>query len=174
MIVITGAVVCGLVGIAFAAQDRYSLRIPDGLAFADFRGYETWLDVASSDTTGSIKAILANSVMIKAYRQGVPGNGNNFPEGSKIVKVEWLKQKSTTSPYFVEVPGMLKTRSFIEKDSKRFAATHGWAFAQWVYDPVTQTLNPSPPLSLSGHECGYACHTKVAGQDYIFTAYPAR
>jgi Cytochrome P460 len=161
-------------GIADAGQDRCTVKIPDGLAFAEFRGYEKWEDVAVSETAGSVKAILANKVMIAAYRQGTPGNGKSFPEGSKIVKIEWIKAKNPASPYFVEIPSTLKSVSFIEKDSKRFPDTHGWAYAQFSYDPASDTFTPSAPLSATGHECGYACHTAVAKQDYIFTAYPKR
>jgi hypothetical protein len=52
----------------------------------------------------------------------------------------------------------LKTLAFIEKDSKRFPNTHGWAYAQWAYDPKPDSLAPNAPLSASGHNCGYACH----------------
>jgi Cytochrome P460 len=71
------------------------------------------------------------------------------------------------------VPDTLKTVSFIEKDTRRFPNTHGWAYAQWVYDPATDTFKPSA-LDPSGPECGFACHTKVSAQDCIFTAYPKR
>src|SRR5208337_3517261 len=91
------------------AQDRYTLRVPDGLAFSEFRGYDTWQDVAVSETQGAVKAILGNPAMIRAYKAGIPGNGKSFPEGVKIVKIEWVKKKSTVSPYFVEVPDTLKT-----------------------------------------------------------------
>ncbi|HEY1817328.1 MAG TPA: cytochrome P460 family protein [Kofleriaceae bacterium] len=161
-------------GVALAAQDRTTLSIPKGLAFSDFKGYDEWQDVAVSETEGSVKAILANPVMIAAYKQGVPGNGKPFPEGSKIVKIEWVKKKSAVSPYPVDIPDTLKTLSFIEKDSKRFPDTHGWGYAQWVNDPATDTLKPSPPLSLSGYACGNACHETVAKNDFIFTAYPRR
>jgi Cytochrome P460 len=160
-------------GAALAAQDRYALKIPDGLAFAEFKGYDTWQDVAVSVTQTSVKAILANPVIIKAYKEDIPGNGKPFPEGSKIVKIEWLK-KNPVSPYFVEIPDTLKSLSFIEKDSKRFPDTNGWAYAQFAYDPAAETFKPSPPLSVTGHECGYACHTVVKASDYIFTKYPAR
>jgi hypothetical protein len=161
-------------GIAFAAQDRYTLKIPDGLAFSEFRGYDTWQDVAVSETEGSVKAILANPVMINAYKEGIPDNGKPFPEGSRIVKIEWVKKKNPVAQYFVEIPDTLKSLSFIVKDSKRFPDTHGWAYAQFAYDPATDTFKPAAPLSLSGHECGYACHTVVASHDYIFSAYPKR
>jgi hypothetical protein len=161
-------------GFALAAQDRYTLKIPDGLSFSEFRGYDTWEDVAVSTTETGIKAILANPAMMAAYKEGIPGNGKSFPEGSKIVKIEWVKKRNPVSPYFVEVPDTLKTVSVIEKDSKRFPATHGWTYAQFAYDAPSDTFKPSPPLSLTGHECGYACHSAVAAHDYIFTAYPKR
>jgi hypothetical protein len=166
-----------LSAIALAQQDRYTVKVPDGLAFSEFRGYDTWQNVAPSETGTSVKSILANPVMMKAFREGVPGNGKPFPEGSKIVKIEWLKKKSPLSPYFVEIPDTLRTVSFIEKDSKRFPDTHGWAFAQFEYDAASDTFKPSTllgTLSSTGHECGYTCHTAVKTSDYIFTAYPKR
>ncbi len=108
--------------------------------------------------------------MIEAYKEGAPDNGKLFPEGSKTVKIEWLKKQNPESPYFVEVPDVLKSLSFIEKDSKRFPNTHGWAYAKFEYDAASKTFKPS----VTGSECGYACHTKVASKDYIFTAYPLR
>src|SRR5208283_5046211 len=125
------------------AQDRYTLKVPDGLAFSEFRGYDTWQDVAVSVTEGSVKAILGNPAMINAYKGGIPGNGKPFPDGVKIVKIEWIKKKNTVSPYFVEIPDTLKTVSFIVKDSKRFPNTHGWAYAQFAYDPASDTFKPS-------------------------------
>jgi hypothetical protein len=158
--------------LAFAAQDRFTLQIPNGLAFSEIRGYDTWQDVAVSQVKEGLKVIVANDTMINAYRQGIPGNGKNFPDGSKIVKIEW-SQKNPGFPYFVMVPNTLTSVSFIVKDSKRFPDTHGWAYAQFAYDPTSDTFKPSD-LSLSGHECGYACHTVVAAHDYIFTGYPKR
>jgi hypothetical protein len=55
----------------------------------------------------------------------------------------------------------------IEKDSKRFPATKGWAYAQFNYDPASGTFPPEP----NGVSCGFQCHTRVAAKDYIFTAY---
>jgi hypothetical protein len=108
--------------------------------------------------------------MINAYRAGTPGNGKLFPDGSKIVKIEWAQQQNMASPYFVTVPGALRSIAFIEKDLKRFPKTHGWAYAKFDQDPVSGTLKPS----VTGTECGYSCHSKVANQDYTFTAYPTR
>src|SRR5277367_2806593 len=174
-IVVTALAALG--GIAAAEQDRYSLKIPDGLGFSEFRGYDTWQTVAASETKTSVKSILANPVMMKAYREGIPGNGKPFPEGSKIVKIEWLKKENPLSPYFVEIPDTLRSLNFIVKDSKRFPDTHGWAYASFSYDAASDTFKPAAlpaPLSSTGHECGFACHTIVKSNDYIFTAYPKR
>lgn len=168
--IMVAIVLTGLAAAARTEQDKYSLKVPNGLAFSEFKGYETWQDVAVSETESSVKAILANPTMIRAYREGIPDNGKAFPEGSKAVKIEWLKKKNADSPYFVEIPDTLKTLSFIEKDSKRFSDTHGWAYAQFAYDPASKTLKPS----VTGTGCGNACHTKVASRDYVWTAYPVR
>ena len=173
VIVIITASLAALGSMALAEQDRYTLKIPNGLAWSEFRGYETWQNVAVSQTESSLKLIAANDVMINAYRDGVPDNGKAFPDGSKITKIEWSFKKNAESPYFVNMPQTLKTVAFIEKDTKRFPNTHGWAYAQWAYDPATDSLKPSE-LDPSGAECGFACHSKVSTQDYIFTAYPKR
>jgi hypothetical protein len=154
-------------GVAIAAQDRYTLKLGK-LEFADFRGYENWKDVAVSQTETLMKAVLANDVMIDAYKQGLPAKGKVFPDGVKIVKVEWSFKRNTVAPYFVNVPDKLKAIAVIEKDTKRFPDTHGWAYGNFNYDAATDTFTPEG----TDPNCGYACHTVVADQDYIFTAYP--
>jgi len=158
------------VKLALPAQDKYTLRVPDGLASSEFRGYDTWQDVAVSETEGSVKAILGNPTMIAACREGVPDNGKQFPEGSKIVKIEWIKKRNPVSQYFVEVPDTLKSVSFMVKDSKRFQNTHGWAYAKFEYDPSTKTFKPA----VTGTGCGDTCHKVMASRDYVFTGYPPR
>ncbi len=88
-------------------QDKYLLRSPGGIAFSDFTGYEDW-SVASSARTGEVlKVIVANPAMIKAYKSGAPGNGQAFPQGSMIVKLQWKPKKSTEAPFDVDVPDVL-------------------------------------------------------------------
>jgi len=159
---------------ALAAEDRYTVKALNGVVFSEFKGYETWQVVAPSQTDDGIKAILANPVMINAYREGIPGNGKPFPEGSKIVKIEWSKKANPESPYSVTVPGALKSISFIEKDSKRFPDTSGWGYAQFLYDPATDTFKPYGKDSSFGKTVCYECHTLVKAKDYIFTGYPSR
>ncbi|HXZ45206.1 MAG TPA: cytochrome P460 family protein [Pseudolabrys sp.] len=170
-VIITSAISLAVFGsLGLAAQDKYTLKVPNGLEFSEFRGYENWQYVAVSQTENGLKVIAANPAMMDAYRDGVPGNGKRFPDGSKIVKIEWVAKKNTESPYFVMVPDTLKSVSFIEKDSKRFPDTSGWAYAQFLYDVASDTFAPMG----SETRCGYACHTTVAAKDYIFTAYPKR
>jgi hypothetical protein len=173
MILIITVMLAVFGGIAIAAQDKYTLKIPNGLAWSEWRGYENWADVAVSQTESEIKAIVANPIMMDAFRSGLPSSGKLFPNGSKIAKLEWSFKKNTVSPYSVNVPDALKTVAFIEKDTKRFPNTHGWAYASWDYDAATDTFKPAS-LDPSGAECGFACHTTVSAQDYIFTAYPKR
>lgn len=168
MIIAVSLAVLG--GMALAAQDRFTLKVPNGPAFSDFRGYENWRNVAVSQTENGLKVIAANTAMTNAYRSGIPGNGKSFPDGSKIVKIEWSAKKSTESPYFVMVPDTLKSVSFIEKDSKRFRDSGGWGYAQFHYDAASDTFTPFG----NDAACGYACHTAVKAKDYIFTAYPRR
>ena len=162
-----------LTGIALAAQDKYTLKAPNGVAFSEFRGYESWQNVAPSVTEDGIKSILANPVMIKAYEEGIPGNGKPFPDGSMIVKIEWSKKKNSESPYSVEVPDTLKSVAFIEKDTKRFPDSSGWGYAQFNYDAASGAFKSFGNDSSFATKC-YKCHTIVKATDYIFTRYTER
>src|ERR1700704_6376254 len=101
-----------LSGVAVYAQEKYLLKSPSGVAFADFRGYEDWAVVSSARTDEVLKVIVANPIMIKAYKAGVPGNGQPFPDGSKIVKLQWKPKKSTEAPFVVDVPDIFKQAFF--------------------------------------------------------------
>jgi len=99
-------VVTALAALLLAAdnpQDKYSLISPGGIAFSDFRGYEDWPVASSARQDEILKVIVANPKMIKAYKAGIPGNGQPFPEGSMIVKLQW-KQKKSTEAQFASLP----------------------------------------------------------------------
>ena len=169
---ITGVIV-GMGGWAIAAQDKYTVKVPNGLAFSEFRGYEDWQSVGPSHTDAQnvMRLIVANPVMINAYKEGVPGNGKPFPDGSKIAKIEWKPKKNTEAPFSVRVPDVLQDVFFIEKNTKKFPSTKGWAYAAFDYDPASDTFKPDATGVVS---CGFTCHTRVAAKDYIFTAYGKR
>ena len=152
-------------------QDKYSLKSPSGIAFSDFRGYEDW-SVVSTAKTDVLKAIVANPAMIKAYKAGVPSGGQTFPEGSRIVKIQWKTKKSTEAPFDVDVPDVLAQVFVMEKDSKRFPTNGGgWGYAVFNYDGPSGKFT-ADAKSLS--DCGNACHTAVKGKDYIFHPYQTR
>jgi Cytochrome P460 len=105
---------------ALYAQDKYSLQTPSGIAFSDFRGYEDWAVVSSTRTDEVLKVIVANATMIKAYKAGVPGNGRPFPDGSKIVKLQWKPKKSTEAPFVVDVPDVFTRLSSWKRTARDF------------------------------------------------------
>jgi hypothetical protein len=169
------ATAVALIAIPIAAagdpQDKYSLKSPSGIPYSDFRGYEDW-SVVSTAKTDVLKAIVANPAMIKAYKAGVPGGGQTFPEDSKIVKIQWKTKKSTEAPFDVDVPDGLAQVFVMEKDTKRFPKNGGgWGYAVFNYDAASNKFTPDPK-SLS--DCGNACHTAVKGKDYIFHPYQKR
>ena len=98
VIVIIALLLGVLGGSAISAQDKYTVQVPGGLAFSEFKGYEDWQTVAVSKTEAVINAILANPVTIDAYRAGVPGNGKPFPDGSKMVKILLEAEKEYGGP----------------------------------------------------------------------------
>jgi hypothetical protein len=165
-------------GAAISAQDRYSLKVPNGLAFSEFRGYEGWHVIAVSENGGLMAAILGNPAMIDAYKAGVPGNGKPFPDGAKMAKIHWNPKKNESAPGQPLVPNTLHDIDFMVKDSKRFSDTGGWGYGEFEYDAASDTFKPGtltdqPPQG-NDAKCGAACHTAAKNQDYVFTQYPKR
>src|SRR6266850_1906611 len=103
--------------LAISAQDKYAVKVPNGLPFSDFKGYEDWQIVAVSQTD------------------------------------------------------VLQDVFLIEKDSKKYPNTKGWAYAVFDYDRAADSFVPNKTGTIN---CGFACHTRVANKDYIFTAYGKR
>src|SRR6187431_1673352 len=113
-----GLVLAVVGGVAVAKQNKYALKVPGGLAFSEFRGYEGWQVVSTSQNDKLVAVILANPVMINAYRAGVPANGKAFPDGSKMAKIHWKPNKNQYFPD-TTVPGTLNDVEFMVKDRKR-------------------------------------------------------
>ena len=159
-----------LCGTAVYAQEKYSLASPDGVAFSDFKGYEDWSVVSSARTDEVLKVIVANPIMIEAYKAGIPTNGQPFPEGSKIVKLQWKPKKSTEAPFAVDVPDVFTQAFVIEKDSKRFPKSDGWGYALFNYEAASDQFAADPSPS----DCGHVCHLAVKAKDNIFHPYEKR
>jgi hypothetical protein len=155
---------------AMSVQDRSTLRVPNGLAFSEFKGFEDWATIGVSQTGNLIEVILGNPIMMTASRAGLPANGKQFPEGARMAKIHWNATKSAESPSPTTVQDTLHDIDFMAKDSKRFADSGGWGYAQFNYDAATDTFTPLG----NDAKCGFACHTIVASKDYVFSSYGKR
>ena len=80
------------------AKDKYTLKVPGGLAFSEFKGYEAWQVISLSQSGDIFAAILGNPAMIEAYQKGIPDNGKPVPDGAKMAKIHWTAKKSATAP----------------------------------------------------------------------------
>jgi len=164
-------------GFAMSPPDKYSVKVPGGLAFSEFRGYEGWQAIAFSRNERVAAVILGNPAMIDAYQAGIPGNGQPVPDGAKMAKIHW---KPKPNQFFPDAtgPGDLVNVDFMVKDSKRFADSGGWGYAVFDYDVASDAFTPgtragSPPQG-NDAKCGFACHTRAKARDYVFTEYGKR
>jgi Cytochrome P460 len=172
------AVVTVLGARAISAEDKYAVKVPGGLAFSEFRGYESWQLVSISQNGKLMAAILGNPKIIEAFRAGVPGNGKPFPDGSKMAKIHWVPKVNERAPGPPTVPGSEHDVDFMVKDSKRFADGGGWGYAAFDHDAASDTFTPAttadhPPQG-NDARCGVACHTKAKERDFVFTEYGKR
>ena len=169
--------VCVLAAMAFAVQDKYTVKVPGGLAFSEFRGYEGWAAISISRNDKVMAMILGNPAMIDAYRAGIPANGKPVPDGAKMAKIHWTPKPNEFFPD-ASVPGKLVNVDFMVKDSKRFADSGGWGYAVFDYNAASDSFTPGtlagkPPQG-NDAKCGFACHTSVKARDYVFTEYGRR
>jgi hypothetical protein len=167
-----------LAGGSVMSADKYGLEVPDGLAFAEFIGYSAWQTISISQNGDLIAVILGNPTMINAYKAGIPGNGEPFPDGAKIAKIHWNPAKNESEPGQPVVPGTLHDIDFMVKDTKRFSDSGGWGYAEFEYDTASDAFRPGTladkPPQANDTKCGAACHTVAKKNDYVFTAYAKR
>jgi len=163
---------------AISTQDKYALKIPNGLAFSEFKGYEGWSLISLSHNGDKLAAILGNPVMIDAYKTGIPGNGKPFPDGAKMAKIHWNAKVDASEPGAPTVPGPQHDVDFMLKDSRRFADSGGWGYGAFEYEASSgkfrlANLTDKPPQGDDAN-CGFTCHTSVKNKDYVFTDYGHR
>jgi hypothetical protein len=172
------AILVTCVSISAQDRDKYAVKVPDGLTFSEFRGYEDWAVIAFSANRDKYAVIVGNPVMIDAYKQGIPDNGKPFPDGAKMAKIHWNPKKQENYPGQPTVPGTLHDVDFMVKDSGRFSDSGGWGWAAFDYDEASGTFRPanasSRPPQGNDAKCGLACHTGVVTRDYVFTEYGKR
>lgn len=166
---IAAGITIGALSRAHSQQDKYTVQVPEGLALSEFRGYEKWQVISVSQGNNIMAVVVGNPEMIAAYESGLPAEGRKFPDGARMVKIHWNARKSPDG-FPALVPDTLHDLDTMVKDSKRFAATGGWGYAQFNYDTTSDSFSPLG----KGPGCGFACHTKTASKDYVFTRFPKR
>lgn len=133
------------------------------------RGYREWRLVSVAHEEGNlndIRAILGNDEAINAYREGkLP-----FPEGAVIARIAWRHVPSEENnkafgraQSFVPGDAPPWYLQFMVKDSKKYAATGGWGYAQFDKDG-----KPGPESDMK--KC-FPCHEAIKGRDFVFTRY---
>ncbi len=166
-----------LSSLVISAQDKYTVKVPGGLAFAEFKGYEGWQTIAISRNERVVAMILGNPEMIAAYQAGIPANGKPVPDGARMAKIHWTPKPNKFFPD-ATVPGDLVNVDFMVKDTKRFADSGGWGYAVFDYNAASDSVTPgttagTPPQG-NDAKCGFACHTVAKARDYVFTEYGKR
>jgi len=146
------------------ASPIYGVKIP--------AGYRDWKLIAVdqllvADKVDQLRAQLGNDIAIKAFKEGkVP-----FPDGSIIAAIHWTRVPSEDNNKVLAgpFPGALSfvvgspvNVQFMVKDSKKYAATGGWGFADF---------KDGKPGDKALHETCFACHTPAKDRDYVFTRY---
>jgi Cytochrome P460 len=126
LVVIIPGMLAASAGAAISAQDRYSLSVPGGLAFSEFKGYEGWQVINLSHSEKLLAVILGNPAMIDAYKAGIPANGKPVPDGAKMAKIHYVPKVREEISGQPTVPGTLHDIDFMVKDSERFADSGGW------------------------------------------------
>jgi hypothetical protein len=146
---------------------------PDAVAASISAGklpidYRDWRLISVAREQGSlddIRAILGNDVAIKACREGHPP----FPDGTIIARLAWSYDASQENNKIFGkaqsfVAGHPKNGvQFMVKDSKKYASTGGWKYAQF---------DDGKPLTDEAmlQSC-FECHQAIKDRDFVFTRY---
>ncbi len=143
---------------AGSVDSIYNIKAPDG--------YRDWKLISVAHEEGSlndIRAVLGNDVAIAAYRKGT----RPFPDGAIIARLAWEYVSSDENNKAFGrrqsfVAGHPKNNQFMVKDSKKYALTGGWGFAQF---------NDGESVNVAVHATCFSCHQPVRGRDFVFTRY---
>src|SRR5271169_186885 len=142
----------------------YGVKIP--------AGYRDWKLIAVdhllvAGKADQLRAQLGNDIAIKAFKEGkVP-----FPDGAIIAAIHWTRVPSEDNNKVLAGPfpgaqsfvvGTRVNAQFMVKDSKKYAATGGWGFADF---------KGGKPGDKALHETCFPCHTPAKDRDFVFTRY---
>lgn len=168
-LLVTVATVAGVVGFTATASRRTNEGATPLFVKEIPSGYREWRLISVAHEEGDlqdIRAILGNDEAINAYRGGkLP-----FPEGTIIARIAWRHVPSQENNRILGreqsfVPGEAPPwyLQFMVKDSKKYAATGGWGYAQFDKDG-----KPGPDADLQ--KC-FPCHQAIKSRDFVFTRY---
>jgi hypothetical protein len=141
------------------AAPLFGIKIPPG--------YRDWKLISVAHEEGNLndlRAVLGNDIAIGAYREGkIP-----FPDGTIIARLAWNYVPSEENNKVFGrsqsfVPGSATNVQFMVKDSRKYAATGGWGFAQFK--------NGKPDADAAQLKTCFPCHEPVKARDYVFTHY---
>ncbi len=140
------------------AAPIFGIKIPSG--------YRDWRLISVAHEEGNLndfRAILGNDAAIKAYLGGkLP-----FPDGTIIARLAWSYVPSEENNKVFGQPqsfvaGPAINVQFLVKDSKKYAATGGWGFAQF---------KNGKPADEAVHKTCFPCHVHMKDRDFVFTVY---
>jgi hypothetical protein len=140
------------------AEPIFGIKIPPG--------YRDWKLISVAHEEGNLndlRALLGNDLAIKAYREGnLP-----FPDGTIIARLAWSYVPSEENNKVFGraqsfVAGSATNVQFMVKDSRKYAATGGWGFAQF---------KDGKPADEALLKTCFPCHEPVKARDFVFTHY---
>lgn len=163
------AMMSGLVAYKASAYGQAGEEAAPIFGIKIFPGYRDWKLISVAHEAGNlndIRAILGNDIATKAYREGkLP-----FPDGTVIARIAWTYVPSPENnkvfgreQSFVAGPPPIWYLQFMVKDSKKYAATGGWGYAQFDKD--------GKPADEAKHQTCFPCHEPIKARDYVFTSY---
>ena len=165
-LVMAAIVICSIAVMTFAlsrpddqAAPTFGIKIPTG--------YREWRLISVAHEEGNLndlRAVLGNDLAIQAYRQDkLP-----FPDGTIIARLAWSyvpseeNNKAFGRPQsFVAGPPKNGVQ-FMVKDSRKYASTGGWGFAQF---------DDGKPADEAVHNTCFSCHEPGKARDFVFTLY---
>ena len=140
------------------ASPIYGVKIPTG--------YRDWKLISVTHEEGDfnqLRAQLGNDVAINAYREGTLP----FPDGAVIVALHWKRVPSDEDNRVFGkvqafVAGSPVNMQVMVKDSKKYAETGGWGFADFT---------DGKPADEAKHKPCFGCHEPAKDRDFVFTRY---
>lgn len=160
------AMMIAVIAISFPTQSHGGETAVSNASITPPRGYRDWRFISVAHEEGSlndIRAILGNDAALKAYRDAkLP-----FPDGTIIARLAWNYAASDENNMVFGrkqsfMAGTQTNVQFIVKDSKKYADTGGWGFAQFT---------EGKPANEAVAAACFSCHQKASNRDFVFTRY---